>query len=324
MNKKILNVFYQSDNNYAAVSGMSIVSLLTNNKHLDLINIYYCGYHLKDENKNKLNKIISQHDNATIQFIDGKGYHDEFKKIGVKPWHSLYVTWFKLLALADLPEHTEKVLYLNPHTIINGPLNELVDMDLEDYVMGLAYDCLINNHKRTIGLSPADGYYNCGVMLINHKKWLEDNIDNEIREHLQKKSDYVIADQDLCNILFKGRIKLLNSTYNYSSAYYGYDLKLLLKVNQLVPESYYSYGELMGNYYDPKIIHSLFGVKGKPWERGNEHPNRWLWKKYLDMTPWQDSDLPRSKKTLVWRLYDILPKAIFMKMYAYQVNKKFG
>lgn len=40
MNKDILNVLYQSDDNYAAVSAISIASLLENNKHLKQINIF--------------------------------------------------------------------------------------------------------------------------------------------------------------------------------------------------------------------------------------------------------------------------------------------
>ena len=37
---KILNVLYQSDNNYADLTGVSITSLFENNKHLDEINVY--------------------------------------------------------------------------------------------------------------------------------------------------------------------------------------------------------------------------------------------------------------------------------------------
>ena len=57
MNKGILNVLYQSDDNYAVVSAISIVSLLENNKHLKQINIFYLGHQLKKDNINKFNKM---------------------------------------------------------------------------------------------------------------------------------------------------------------------------------------------------------------------------------------------------------------------------
>lgn len=324
MSNMKLNVLYQSDDNYAIVSGISIASLLENNRHLKEINIYYCGYKLSSKSRNRLLKLVDSYSNARLNFIETDGYQRIFKELKVRPWHGVYVTWLKLLAFGDLPINTDRVLYLNPHTIINGHLDELIDLDFEDNIMALSYDGLINSHKQTIGLEPNDGYYNCGIMLINHKKWVNDSIGEQLKNHLKQKSDYVIADQDLCNVMFRGKIKLLDSSYNYSSAYYAYDLKRFLAVNNLNPKYYYSYDELMTNYYSPKIIHSLFGIKGKPWELGNEHPNRELWRKYLLKTPWK-KDVPQSaRKTLAWWLYDILPSTVFMAIYRYQVNKKFG
>lgn len=322
--KKILNCLYQSDDNYAMVSGISIVSLLENNQHLDEINIYYCDYNISKNNRDRLRKIASRYTNAQLQFIDAVPYHETFQELGVKPWHGVYVTWLKMLAFGDLKLSTDRILFINGHTIINGALDELIDLDFEDAVMALGYDALVNDHKKTIGLSSTDGYYNCGIMLINQKKWLRDSIDSEVREHLIEKSDYVIADQDLCNVLFKNRIKTLSSTYNFSSAYYAYGLESFLKVNDLKPEYFYSYEELMENYYNPKIIHSLFGVQGKPWEEGNKHPQKYLWKKYIDMTPWRDEPKPKARVTLVWRLFDILPRPLFMMLYILQVKRIFG
>lgn len=39
-NKKILNILYQSNDNYAPITGVSMTSLFENNKKLDEINIY--------------------------------------------------------------------------------------------------------------------------------------------------------------------------------------------------------------------------------------------------------------------------------------------
>jgi lipopolysaccharide biosynthesis glycosyltransferase len=182
----------------------------------------------------------------------------------------------------------------------------------------------LNEHKKTIGLKETDGYYNCGLMLVNHKKWIKENIDKIVKDHLTEKSDYVIADQDLCNVLFKDKIKTLSSTYNFSSAYYAYDLKRLLKINDLKPSYFYSYEEIMEDYYSPKIIHSLFGIKGKPWEEGNDHPQRFLWNKYIRMTPWKNAKRPMAVHTRNWTLYEVLPNWAFMQLYRIAVRKKFG
>jgi len=322
--KKVLNALYQSDDNYAMVSGISIVSLLENNKHFDEINLYYCDYNIKKNSIKKLQAITDKYENTTLSFIDARPYHDTLAGLNVKPWHGVYVTWLKLMAFGDLNLNTDRVLFINGHTIINGPLDELVELDFENNIMALSYDCLTNDHKKTIGLARTDRYFNCGIMLINQKKWKKDNVAKQIKEHLTNKSDYVIADQDLCNVMFKDQIKLLSVTYNFSSAYYAYDLKMLLKVNDLQSPYFYTREQIMQDYYSPKIIHSLFGVKGKPWEAGNEHPQRDLWNRYIQMTPWKNAKRPEATRSLTWRLYDALPKAVFMKLYIAAVKKKFA
>lgn len=322
--EKTLNVLYQSNENYAMVSGISIASLLHNNKHLDEINVYYCNYEITEPSQEKLAQIVKKYPNAKLHFLETKQYHETFEKLGVRAWHGFYITWLKLLAFGDLRLNSDRVLFINGHTIINGALDDLLTFDFKDNIMAMGYDCLLNAHKQTIGLEPNNGYFNCGIMLINHKKWLKEKTSEMLKRHLAEKSDYVIADQDLCNVVFKNRIALLDSAYNFSSAYYAYDLRRLLKTNDLKPEYFYAYEELMANYYSPKIIHSLFGIKGKPWEKGNEHPQRYLWDKYMALTPWNDSDRPVAQRTLNWRLYDILPNALFMPLYKISVAQKFA
>ena len=217
--QKVLNVLYQSDDNYAMVSGISIVSLLENNKHLDEINIYYCDYKISKININRLNRLVAGYKNSSLHFIDAQPYDKIFKQLGVKPWHGVYVTWLKLLAFGDISLTTDRIIFINGHTIINGSLDALIELDFDDNIMALSYDALTNDHKKTIGLDETDGYYNCGIMLINHKKWQKENTTKLIKSHLGEKSDYLVADQDLCNVLFKDKIKLLEPTYNFSSAY---------------------------------------------------------------------------------------------------------
>lgn len=322
--KSTLNILHQSDDGYAKVCGISIVSLLENNKHFSKINIYYLAYKVSTANLAKVKEIVSQYPNAMLHVIDAQKYHDQLVELKVTSWRGLYVTWLKLLALSELNLEGDRILYVNAHTVINGALDELNELDFKDAVMALSYDCILNDHKASIGLSATDGYYNCGVMLINHEKWMKENIDAEVRESLSKKSDYTIVDQDFCNVLFRGQIKTLSPSFNFSSAYYAYDMKQLLKVNNLKDNYFYSYDELMQHYYDPKITHSLFGLLGKPWEQESEHPQRFLWQKYLAMTPWTFEEMPVAKKTVSRSLYYLLPKGLFMRMYQFAVKGKYG
>lgn len=324
MNKDILNVLYQSDDNYVAVSAISIASLLENNKHLKQINIFYLGHELKKGSINKFNEMVSSYKNATITFVDVSGYPDELKEIGVKAWKGLYITWYKMLAFAKLDIKTDRILYINPHTVISGALDDLLEFDFEDNILALSYDAtMVNAHKNVIGLKPTDGYFNCGIMLVNHKKWIKDKIDSKMREHLRH-NHYEVADQDLCNVFFKDKIKLVSVEYNFSTVFYGYDIKKYIKANGFTPESFYSYSDIMEAYYTPKIIHSQFGITGRPWQTGNDNPVGLLWHKYLGMTPWKNAKIPEAKKDINWLLYKLLPQAIIVKLYAWAVKRKFA
>ena len=323
--KRILNVLHQSDDNYSKICYMSILSLLENSTHLDEVNIYYVGYKIVKGNIQKLEKLGQQYHNCNFYYINGDKYHKMLKNIGVRPWRGLYITWMKLLALNDIEIKTDRILYLNAHTIVTSPIDDLLEFDFKGKVLGLSYDCLINDHKEVIELSYNSGYYNCGVMLINHKKWISDNINQYIIDKLKEKNDYVIVDQDFCNDVFRDDITLLGVEYNYSSAYYGYDVKKLLKVNKLYNKEYfYSYSDIMAEYYSPKVIHSLFGITGKPWERLSKHPNVYLWSKYKDKSPWKADEYPKARYNINWFLYNILPKTIFMMVYKYAVYNKYG
>ncbi len=325
MKRKILNILHQSDDNYSKICYISIISLLENNSHLDEVNIYYVGYKISEDNIRKLKSTEHKYNNCNFYYINGDKYHKTLKDIGVRSWRGLYVTWMKLLALNDIKLKTDRILYLNAHTIVTSSLDHLLEFNFNDKLLGLSYDCLINDHKRTIGLNDDSGYYNCGVMLINHKKWISSDINKYTLDNLKQKNDYVIVDQDFCNDLFRDDISLLGVEYNYSSAYYGYSVKKLLKASKLFNKEYfYSYEDIMAEYHSPKIIHSLFGVSGKPWEINNRHPNKYLWDKYKKMSPWKESDYQRSTYNINWLLYDILPKSIFMVVYKYAVYNKYG
>lgn len=322
--KKILNIMYQSDDNYALISGISIASLLENNKHLDAIHIFYLGHKLKKTSITKFETLVANYNNATITFLDTTAYPKTLQSLGVKAWKGLYITWYKMLAFAEVQLKTDRLLYINPHTLITGSLDYLLELDFEDAVMALSYDgTMVNEHKAMIDLKPTDGYFNCGIMLINHKKWRKENIDSQLRNHLAR-HDYLVADQDLCNVLFRHKIKKIGVSYNFSTTYYGYDIRKFLQANSLKQPYFYSYDEIMESYYNPHIIHSQFAVVGKPWEQDSDNPLCYIWRSYARLTPWGIKSLPKAKKNLNWRLYQLLPQSILVRLYAFAVRRKFA
>lgn len=66
--KKILNVLYQSNDNYAVLTGVSITSLLINNQHMDEINVYILNDMIAEENIQKMQQICDEYSRNQLKY----------------------------------------------------------------------------------------------------------------------------------------------------------------------------------------------------------------------------------------------------------------
>ena len=203
MNPKILNVLYQSDDNYAMVTGVSIVSMCENNQHLDEINFYLIDDGIAPSNKKKIEKICSQYGRNLI-YVDSEPIRNKLIELNVQPWRGTYTTYYKLFAAAELNIATDRVLQIDGDTINNGPLDEIIEMDLGESVCAATYDCVLTDYKGTLGIPKDEYYYNCGVMLISISNWKKYHCTERIINHLSNvRSRYFVVDQDIVNQIYE-------------------------------------------------------------------------------------------------------------------------
>ena len=78
---KILNVLYQTDDNYAPIAGVSMTSLFETNQHLDEINIYMLDAGISKENLEKYHALCQKY-GRTIHIIDSKPIEEKIKSYG--------------------------------------------------------------------------------------------------------------------------------------------------------------------------------------------------------------------------------------------------
>ena len=86
---KILNVLYQSDNNYAMVTGVSIESLCMNNAHLDQINVYLLDDGISKENLARIKGITEKYGRKLIP-VDPTSIRNMLIQLKVEPWRGTY------------------------------------------------------------------------------------------------------------------------------------------------------------------------------------------------------------------------------------------
>lgn len=316
MTKRILNVLTQSDENYLIPGSVMVTSLCENNTHFDEINVYYLSLGISPKNCKKLKSLEKKYNNLTLNIIDSKKYQAEAEELKLSKWNGKLITWFKLLVLSDLDINTDRVLYLNPHSLITGRLDGLTIIEFGKNVMINIYD-YFENFPGVVDIpnsKKGDAYFNCGLMLFNHKRWQKEGIGEHIKKSLRDKSDFRIADQDFCNIFFKNKIGVMPFEYYVWETFYLYNPKASLKTWLLYNRpNYYTPDDVFGSLLTPKIIY-LTSAPGRTWYKNTKAPAAPLFQKYLKMTPFFDYDRPETQRNLAFFVTFYLPKSVSLRI----------
>lgn len=315
----ILNVLYQSNDNYAMVTGISILSLFENNKSLEQINIYILDDQITEENKEKLRQLCDRY-RRSLHFIDTTKILEKLKSLHVSPFRNSYTTYFKLMALKNLTVPGDRILQIDGDTIINHSLEALCSFDLTGSICAASYECVLNKYKSLVGIPENEHYYNCGVLLINQPMWVSENCEERIVKHLKEvRNGYYTVDQDIINVLFRKKIKHMDLTYNFNSGFYIYGVKESLKLYRLKESYYYSEEHIRETMKDPMINHCMGAMTGRPWEKDSIHPQNELFDRYFVLSPWADCEKKTVRRSAIFRaqrfLYTHLPRPMYIPIH---------
>ncbi len=264
---KVIPVAFSASNQYAQHLCVVLTSILENNKE-PFFAFNVISADMSEKNKRLMQELKESYPNFSLSFlnIDKK----KFSHIKVQSRYAPVETYFRFL-LAELFPQYDKLLYLDADVIVNGDIEPLFDTDIEDYYFaGVEERCLYGTGyiENTLKI-PHDGIYiNAGVLLCNLRKIREDNLTDEFfraQKYLHTFTKY--DDQDIINIVAKGKIKQVDCKYNFTPAHLY---------------------ELPYQKYQAVIIH--YTGKYKPWTLG-ECPNelRFLYFKYLKKSPYAET-----------------------------------
>lgn len=287
MTKKSLDVLYQCDDGYALLCGVSLESLLENNKDMDFF-IHIMSDGITSSNKKRIKDIADKH-GQSLEFIDAEPIVRQLKKLGVAPYRGeSYAPYFKIFAYRDLKLKTNKLLYIDCDILVLNSVSELCDFDLEHHTLGMVEDFIGGWYKKVIKLPQTNIYYNAGLMLVNQKNWKKNGFTEKILKSYQETGkNYWLADQDIINICCGKDTRKLDIKYNLFSQFYDG-----------VGFTKFIYGTRKGYYADPHIkkalanptaVHCMSGWYGRPWMSPNDHPVKQAWLKHLASTPFSET-----------------------------------
>ncbi len=172
----------------------------------------------------------------------------------------------------------DKILVLNPYSVIVNDLNELYDLSIDNYSCAISEFVFSGNIKEDFKLSNEHVVNNL-VMLINVKYWQNNNYFEKFwsRKTLVKNTPYKYTDFEYFNSLIEN-YKLVDMSYNYTENWYRDNLQITCS-----NYSKKTYKNLYLHIEQPKIITYL---GPRPIE-GSKCKNSYtsLWWEYAERSP---------------------------------------
>lgn len=216
----MIPIFLSADNNYAMYLCVVIKSIC---EHTDS-SLHFCILDggINDEYKNMVKEVCSSCKNVTFEFINPDSIN-VFSNCRVDTF-TTYISKaaFYRLLLPDLKPDIDKAIYLDVDLVVNLDIKELFNQDMGDYIIGAIYEeCNEKYHsistKKNLEINIKHKYFNSGVLLIDCKKWRENNITQKLKDTYDRNEEKIMFhDQDILNLFFSvNNYCLLDKKFNY-------------------------------------------------------------------------------------------------------------
>lgn len=212
-----MNIVFAVNDGYASKLGVTIVSILENNKD-EKFNFFVLSSDFSDNSKQSIDKIKQKYQNWDIKYIVPDNTLFESLKLNIE--YISVETYYRYVIANVLPEQS-KALYLDADLVVNGSLTDLYNLNLKNRYCAGVKDLHIEKtgYKSQIGFSDTDLYVNAGVLLLNLSAIRKDSMVEKLFDNTKKLADKILyQDQDIINITFKNKIKETDSVYNFAAS----------------------------------------------------------------------------------------------------------
>ena len=287
MDNKI-NIVFASDNNYAQHTAVAMASVLVNTKVPQKIQFYLIDDEIQQENKEKIIK--------TVQNLGG---NIEFIKIKNSKLEDCYVSgelsrasYFRLDIANILDESIEKIIYLDCDLLVYDDIEKMWQLDMGGKPVAATCDLGIMASARVrkqknkfIGLPFDAPYFNAGVLMMDLKKWRDDNYAEAIIA-LATQNKYPNHDQDALNKFFMNNWQEIPLRWDVIPPVFNLFLKIVTKTDLRQ--------KAIKAKLNPAIFHYAGGYK--PWEYEIHNGFNDKYYEYLKLTEYKDAKMPQFDK----------------------------
>ena len=267
-----MNLLLTLDENYLLPCKVMLYSLFASNQNERDITVYLLHSAIPDGKLEDLKSYCSAF-GAALEPIRVDA--DLFEKA---PTNKRYPKemYYRLLSPLILPQKTDRVIYLDPDTLIINSLKPLWELDLCGKTFAAASHTGLTevaNGVNNVRLNTEHEYFNSGVMLIDmnaaRKVVTSDDVFGCVSEH---EKELILPDQDVFNILYG------KQTLPVDDALWNYDVRNYLKY-MIRSTGKHDLNWVMQN---TAVLH--FCGKNKPWHEEYKNPFGMLYLHYMNLT----------------------------------------
>jgi len=214
----VVPVFFASDKNYVPYLTIAIKSLVNFSSPRNQYNIYILTNDVKEEDITEIRAL--ERNNVDIRIIDVNEKIEDIKhKVALRDYYSVSI-YFRLFIPTMFPQY-DKAIYLDSDIVLNADIAKMFKVDIGNNYLGAVLDEVVYSSedfvyyaREALDLTEKQ-YFNSGVLIMNLKKFRENDIENNFYEWINNDTLTAVApDQDYLNCVCKNSVKYLHPGWN--------------------------------------------------------------------------------------------------------------
>lgn len=219
-----ITIVVACDNHYLIMLAALLKSIELNHVTAEHIEVWIVEDNVTQKNKIRLEKSLSK-TKFTIKWINSKDAIPSGMSLPLdKNTYPLNI-FMRLFIPYFLPKEIKKALYLDVDMLVLEDISKLWNTNIGDNITGAVTDSIckttsigIKNYDK-LGLAPDSPYFNSGLLLMNTKKWLENNVTQKVIDCVNNNRDFAsFSDQYGLNVVLTNNWYQLNPLWNYYSS----------------------------------------------------------------------------------------------------------
>ncbi len=268
LSKKEIPIVFAVDDNYAPFLTVALNSILKNLSLNYFLKVFVLNTGLSKINEERIIELAENYScDVNIEYIDVTKSLDGLNdKMHLRDYYTKAI-YYRIFIPALLPMY-DKIIYVDCDMVFLSDISKLYNVELEDNLIAAvheeamsSYDCFGKYSEEFLDV-PRNDYFNSGLLVINAKKYREENVEKKFIDLMLTHKFEVAPDQDYLNVLCKGKVKLLDIGWNKTP----------------IPEKFFDDNDL-------KIIH--YKLNFKPWHYKGVKYEEYFWQ-YAKNTPFYD------------------------------------